>query len=92
MSKDESNVLQGIFTALCRVLGTKKDNSQAQLLIKFLVSFLDFLHNKDSQLSNQLAEFLLDNLIVGIESGQKLVRVRVTQIIHQLLNYLEELE
>jgi hypothetical protein len=92
MNADASNVLDGVFTGLCRVLGTKKDNPQAQLLIKFLGSFLDFLSHKDSQLSNQLAEFLLDHLIVGIESRQKLVRVRATQIILQLLNYLEELE
>ena len=92
MSRDADIALGGVFSALCRVLGTKKDDSQALLLLKFTASFLEFLKEKDSQFAIQLAEFLLENLIPGIESGQKMVRVRVLEILLNLINSLEEME
>ena len=94
MNHDAAAVISGVFTAICRVLNAKKDNPQAQLLLKsFIETFLTFLKDKsDGLFSNQLAEYLLSNLILGIESGQKLVRVRIMNIIFLLLNFLEELE
>ena len=94
MNQDAAAVISGVFTAICRVLNAKKDNPQAQLLLKsFIETFLYFLKDKsDGLFSNQLAEYLLSNFILGIESGQKLVRVRIMNIIFLLLNFLEELE
>lgn len=52
----------------------------------------DLIPKIDKQASGVLAEYLLLNLMPGMDASNKMVRYRVCQIILILLNHLDELE
>ncbi|CAG8485460.1 16517_t:CDS:10 [Acaulospora colombiana] len=91
---------------LNKVLPIKKGQSNAERVLKFVVSFVAFSCEKDNEknddnspeneveetLSSRFTEFLIKHLLKGTEAKDKSVRLRVCQLLAHIVSFLRTID
>ncbi|KAL2314288.1 Condensin complex non-SMC subunit Cnd3 [Schizosaccharomyces pombe] len=79
-----------ILRALNIILTVKKGNSNADRVLRFLVTFVNYLQQKDPEID--IVQPILKHILRGLDAKDKTVRYRCCQIIARVVNCVKEID
>ncbi|EPY51307.1 condensin complex non-SMC subunit Cnd3 [Schizosaccharomyces cryophilus OY26] len=82
--------LQDVFQSINIILTIKKGNSNADRVLRFIVTFINYLQQKDPK--TDIAQPVLKHALRGLDAKDKTVRFRSCQVVARVINCVKEID
>ncbi|EPX73665.1 condensin complex non-SMC subunit Cnd3 [Schizosaccharomyces octosporus yFS286] len=86
----QDTFLQDIFQSINIVLTIKKGNTNADRVLRFIVTFINYLQQKDPE--TDIAQPVLKHVLKGLDAKDKTVRFRSCQVVARVINSVKEID
>ncbi|WBW74794.1 condensin complex non-SMC subunit Cnd3 [Schizosaccharomyces osmophilus] len=82
--------LQDVFQSINIILTVRKGNTNADRVLRFIVTFINYLQQKDPE--TDIAQPVLKHALRGLDAKDKTIRFRSCQVVARVINSVKEID